>query len=234
MKAVRWGPLVNVRDLGGLPVATGRTVPGRVYRSSHLDALDDSAWAAVHASGVRTLLDLRNIDEIGPSRRPPTIGRRHLPIEDQGDHEFMARWGDHLDSPAYYPTNVALWPEQLAAVFVALADAPPGGVVVHCASGRDRTGLVVAMMLQLAGVPTDAIVGDYLTSVEVMHVHAGLAQGGHEQLRDDEAHRTHVIAAERDLRAFLASFSTEQLLRERGYGAQASAVRDRLTVPTLQ
>ena len=46
----------------------------------------------------------------------------------------------------------------------AFADAPPGGVLVHCAAGKDRTGLIVAVFLALAGVPDDVIVADYLAT----------------------------------------------------------------------
>jgi protein tyrosine/serine phosphatase len=52
-------------------------------------------------------------------------------------------------------------PDLFATAVSAVADAPPGGVVVHCAAGKDRTGLVVALLLSLARVPTDVIAADY-------------------------------------------------------------------------
>ncbi|ROS31367.1 protein tyrosine/serine phosphatase [Cellulomonas sp. PhB150] len=225
---MRWGSVVNVRDLGGLPAGSGLTVAGRVFRAPRLDDLDEAGWAAVDASGVRTLVDLRNEDEVRPSRRPTSIARRHVPIEDPTHPGFLETWGDRLDSPAYYPTNLELWPDRVAAVFVAIAHAPPGGVVVHCSAGRDRTGLVTAMLLQLVGTPVDVVVEDYLTSVEAMHAHARTAPGWPERARDDESHAAHVADSERFLRAFLAAVDTRRFLEDRGLSAEADAVRARL------
>lgn len=225
---MRWGPVVNVRDLGGLPAGAGLTVPGRIFRAPRLDDLDEAGWGEVHASGVRTLVDLRNDDEVGPSCRPATIARRHVPIEDQAHPGFLDTWGDRLDSPAYYPTNLELWPERVAAVFVEIARAPTGAVVVHCSAGRDRTGLVTAMLLQLVGTPADVIVEDYLTSVEVMHTHARTTPGWPERARDGEAHAAHVADSERLLRDFLDAIDTRRFLARRGLDDVADSVRARL------
>jgi hypothetical protein len=227
-RTVRWGPVVNVRDLGGLPAGVGLTVPGRVFRAPRLDDLDADGWAAVHASGVRTLVDLRNDDEVGPSRRPATIARRHVPVEDQAHPGFLETWGDRLDSPAYYPTNLELWPDRIADVFAAIARAPAGAVVVHCSAGRDRTGLITAMLLQLVGTPVDAIVEDYLTSVEVMHRHARDAADWPERARDDDDHAAHVVESERLLRGFLDAVDTRHFLAGRGLDDVADGVRARL------
>ncbi|RHA44074.1 tyrosine-protein phosphatase [Cellulomonas rhizosphaerae] len=227
-RTVHWGALVNARDLGGLPAASGTTVPGRIFRTPRLDDLDEAGWAAVQASGVRTLVDLRNDDEVGQTLRPPAIGRRHVPIEDHAHPGFLETWGERLDSPAYYPTNLELWPDRVAAVFAAIAHAPDGGVVVHCSAGRDRTGLMTALLLQLVGTPVDVIVEDYLASVDAMHSHARATPDWHERARDDEAHAAHAAESERHLRAFLAGTDTRRFLEAQGLAAEADAVSARL------
>jgi hypothetical protein len=65
------------------------------------------------------------------------------------------------------------WPALIVAVLRAVAVAPDGAVVVHCAGGRDRTGLIAALLLSLAGVDHDEIVEDYLAGV----------RGANEELR---------------------------------------------------
>ena len=227
-RTVRWGTLVNARDLGGLPAGSGATVPGRIFRAPRLDDLDDAGWAAVHASGVRTLVDLRNADEVAPTLRPATIGRRHTPIEDHAHPGFLETWGELLDSPAYYPANLELWPDRVAAAFAAVAHAPAGGVVVHCSAGRDRTGLMTALLLQLVGTPVDVIVEDYLASVDAMHAHARSMPDWHERARDDEAHAAHAAESERHLRSFLAGTDTRRFLEARGLGLEADALSARL------
>ncbi len=165
-RAVRWGTLPNARDLGGLPTTAGdRTRPGRLYRTSRLDHAGSEGLAAMVDAGVRTVVDLRNAAEIVPLELPPAVTRHHCPVEDPDDADFMAAWGPHLHTPRYYATVLERWPDLVADVFRTIAAAPDGAVVYHCAGGRDRTGMITALLLVLAGVPRAAIVADYLLAV---------------------------------------------------------------------
>ncbi|MGX5695100.1 tyrosine-protein phosphatase [Agromyces soli] len=170
----------NTWDLGGLHGALGITQAGRVYRSATLDHLDSVERADLYDSGVRTIIDLRNADEVTTAIDAP-FTRRHLPVEDQSDGEFMAKWGT-LDSPAYYADVLERWPELIVAVFGALAAvdraARSGAVLVHCAAGRDRTGMITAMLLQLCEVDRDAIVADYLAAVRAIDAHERVTSPG--------------------------------------------------------
>ena len=65
---------------------------------------------------------------------------------------------------ATYQLNVDRCAPRLAAVVRAFADAPEGGVLIHCQVGKDRTGIVIALLLALAGVPNETIVADYAPS----------------------------------------------------------------------
>lgn len=175
-----WAGLPNTWDLGGLDGALGTTRRGRVYRSAQLDDLDAAGRAELYDGGVRTIIDLRNADEIGAAVDAP-FARHHRPVEDQTDTEFMARW-PQLDTPGYYAEVLERWPGLVTAVFGELAGADDGtgesgAVIVHCAHGRDRTGMVTAMLLQLCEVDRGAIVADYLAAVRAIAEHTGAAEG---------------------------------------------------------
>ena len=158
--------LHNLHDLGGIATPRGAIRPGRLFRSANPDELSPSGWREVHAYGIRTIIDLRNDYEITLSTSRPadlTVVRR--PIEDQSNNEFMAVWGDRLGSPEYYPEVLRLWPGLVSDAIGAIADAPAGGVLVHCMAGRDRTGMITAMILELLGVERDSIAHNYAQSV---------------------------------------------------------------------
>lgn len=162
-RALGWRDLLNARDLGGLPAPGGVTRSGAVVRADSLSRLDESGLAELVAYGVRTIIDLRSPRELAmaPSPLRDDPGWRHLPVLDDAalglvgqinGREETYRWQLHNRGP------------QLAAIFEAIADAPPGCVVVHCWVGKDRTGLVAALLLALAGVDRGAIAEDYALS----------------------------------------------------------------------
>lgn len=164
-----WEGAFNLRDLGGLPLRDGGvTASGRVYRSGRPETLTDAGWAALRAAGVSTVIDLRNAPERIRRAGDPTVADGsasgvdivHAPAEDPDDAVFLRVIGPWRDHPRSYADRVAMYQDRLRAVFTAIADAS-GGVLVHCAGGRDRTGLVSAMLLRLAGVETPAIALDY-------------------------------------------------------------------------
>lgn len=164
-----WDGAFNLRDLGGLPLrGGGTTAAGRVYRSGRPETLTDAGWDALRTAGVTTVIDLRNSPERARRETDPQVSPDcsagvelvHAPTEDPEDAEFMRVCGPWLDHPRSYADNLRMYPEKLAAVFTALADAP-GAALVHCAGGRDRTGMVSAMLLRFADVEIDAILDDY-------------------------------------------------------------------------
>jgi protein-tyrosine phosphatase len=172
---VDWDGCFNSRDLGGLPTTEGRvTAWGAVVRSDHLDRLTTDGWQAVEAYGVRTIVDLRNDDERTAWRPPPVEGVEsvHVPLDDIDDEEFWAAWrsGWQFGTPLYYRAFLERKPERCARAVRAVAGARPGGVVVHCGGGRDRTGLVAMLLLTLVGVAPADVSADYELSAERMPV----------------------------------------------------------------
>jgi protein tyrosine/serine phosphatase len=149
----------NARDLGGLPVGGGgETRWGAVVRADSLERLTLTGWAGLEAHGVRTVIDLRNDDELGRdvSSRPAGMTTLHLP------HDVSEEW--QASTPLDYGPHLERFPERSARVLAAVAQAPPGGVAIHCFDGRDRTGLISVLLLALAGVEKDEIVADYALS----------------------------------------------------------------------
>ncbi|MEU8225965.1 tyrosine-protein phosphatase [Kribbella sp. NPDC048915] len=154
-----WPGCRNARDVGGLPTADGRVIrEGVLIRSESLHYLTEEGVEAVRRSGVTKILDLRADAEVELAPTPftgtPLAVRQ--PVADPADP-------DHGQ-----PTIIAacIWmldrrPELFAAAVKAIADEPDGAVVVHCHGGKDRTGMVVALALSVAGVPEDEIVADY-------------------------------------------------------------------------
>ena len=166
-----WEGCFNVRDLGGLRTTDGRrTRSGRVVRADSLETLTASGWAALSARGVRTVIDLRNEDERGADAapRPATVTTVHVPLDGSEDREFWDTWdsGPQFATPLYYGPHLQRFPERSVAVLAAIARAEPGGVVFHCASGRDRAGQVTMLLLALVGVAVEEIAADYGLSAE--------------------------------------------------------------------
>jgi rhodanese-related sulfurtransferase len=170
-----WDGCVNARDLGGLPTVDGRTTRrGALIRSEAVDRLSPDGWRALRDHGVRTIIDLREEDEldgVGPRDGVETI---HIPLDRIADDpEFWEDWmhGPQFGTPLYYRPFVERFPERIEQVLDAIERARPGGVVFHCVGGRDRTGLVAIAALAAAGVAPGAIADDYARAAERAHTY---------------------------------------------------------------
>ncbi|HEX6700775.1 MAG TPA: tyrosine-protein phosphatase, partial [Gaiellaceae bacterium] len=173
-RELAWDGCLNVRDLGGLPLEAGGEIrPGALVRSDNARRLGDEAWRAVVAHGVRTVVDLRFPFEraADPPRELP-VEVVHVSVFGEPDpayfRELDARLGRLPDEVAHtreaYLEFLELNQAAFARAVVAVAGARPGGVLVHCMEGKDRTGLVVALLLRLAGVAPEEIAADYALS----------------------------------------------------------------------
>ena len=166
-----WEGCFNARDLGGLRTTDGReTRWGSVVRADNLGGLTGAGWAALTDHGVRTVIDLRNDDELGSdvAPRPQSVTTLHLPLDAAEEREFWDVWesGPQFATPLYYGPHLERFPERTATVISAIARAAPGGVAFHCVGGRDRTGQIAMVLLALAGVDPREIAADYALSAE--------------------------------------------------------------------
>lgn len=231
---LQWDGCFNVRDLGGLPTATGGlTRRGRLIRADALDGLTAAGWTAAVACGVRTVIDLRNDDERGPDAavRPDAIATLQLPLDVADDREFWDVWatGPQFGTPLYFRPHLDRFPERSAAVLVAIARAAPGAVVFHCGGGRDRAGQITMLVLAACGVTDEAIAADYALSAE--RLSARYAAHG----QQDQGPLLAAYLAERGttpagaLRSALAGLEPERRLRGAGVDdGVVAALRTRL------
>jgi protein-tyrosine phosphatase len=219
---VRWGGLHNARDLGGLPAGSSVTRRSALFRSPQLDDVDAAGWRALAGSGVTTIVDLRNEREVAPlPLLPPHISTVRAPVEDESASDFMAEWGGRLGTPDYYGEILRRWPHLVSAAVGAVADAGPGGVLVHCAAGRDRTGMVVAVVLRAVGVSIGDVVDDYEVGVRHTNAYLSVTPDIESALHGEELEAA--IAAKRSsLTDFLSA------LDARGYLLGAGTTRDQL------
>ena len=223
--------LHNLHDLGGIATPQGPIQPGRLFRSANPDALSSSGWFELHSCGIRTIVDLRNDDEVAVSTaRPADLAVVRTPIEDQSDDEFMAVWGDRLGSPEYYAEVLRLWPVLVSSAISAIADAPPGGVLVHCMAGRDRTGMITAMVLELLDVERDAIAQNYARSVREIDAWWRIHGGPKGSMTDSELD-DYVVSSAVQLNDFLDGVLVREYLLGAGItSTQLERLQTRLLV----
>ncbi|MEU8898867.1 tyrosine-protein phosphatase [Nocardia sp. NPDC048505] len=158
--------LHNFRDLGGYHSADGRTVAWRrLYRSDALSKLRGDDWERFLELGIGTVLDLRYPWEIEAKGRIPQADRfryanlsiEHRPYEQAEIDPELDPWRYLADRFAEVAADGVV--EIRAAIeLIAAADGP---VVFHCASGKDRTGLLAALLLAALDVSEEQISADF-------------------------------------------------------------------------
>jgi protein-tyrosine phosphatase len=127
-----WDGCLNVRDLGGLPTSDGRRVRwGALVRSDGIDRLTAVGWAALQHHGVRTVVDLRDEEEIrsDATPRPSGLVTVRVPLDDVADTAFReyCRTNELDGSPLYYRPFLDKHPGRCAAAIAAVARADAGG-----------------------------------------------------------------------------------------------------------
>jgi protein tyrosine/serine phosphatase len=175
-RAITWDGCVNVRDLGGLPTEDGgETRSGRIIRADNLGALTGAGWRSLEGHGIERIVDLRWPEEAAEDP-PRDVAIEVVSISVLGDTmeaslDYMRELDAHLDAVDDVAEHYA-WSyveflernrERFGAALAAIADAD-GPVVIHCMGGKDRTGLVAALLLRLAGVSLEEIGRDYALS----------------------------------------------------------------------
>ena len=178
---------VNVRDLGALPTGDGQsTVARRLLRGDNLQDLSPSdVRRLVYDIGVTTVVDLRSPAEVeaegpGPLTLVESVRHAYLSVlpelgtatDAAADALAMRRDGARSRYPddiraGYYLGYLEDRPDHVVAAVRSIAKAP-GAVLVHCAAGKDRTGVVVALALSAVGVRREAVVADYTATAERM------------------------------------------------------------------
>ncbi|MFI9508286.1 tyrosine-protein phosphatase [Nocardia sp. NPDC052566] len=175
---VEFAEIDNARDLGGLPVISGGTTRfGVVYRSSTPQQLSEADLGLlVGRLGLRTVVDLRNPDEAereGHGRLVGTAVRLvNLPVRKADQAEAnpaeLVPGGHEDDLIGLYRDLLTGSTASMVSAVRLIADVDHHSVVFHCAAGKDRTGIMAAMLLDAVGVPAEAIAADYGLTAERM------------------------------------------------------------------
>lgn len=178
--------IANWRDVGA-PLDSG-IVPGRIFRSGHLGDATPADLAELEAVGITAILDLRRPRERA-SAPTPAFGREvTILTSDLGDEPepllvTFLRQGDvtpasldaylleYYASAAFLPRHLALF----GAMFSQLLETD-GAMLVHCAAGKDRTGLAIALLQSALATPRAAILAEYATSNTAFADPAALAR----------------------------------------------------------
>ena len=165
----------NFRDLGGYRTGTGRWVrPERLYRADGPHALSDADAERLRALGLATVIDLRTPGEVETRGcYLSTLGdvvEYHLPMIDVlPDAEELPGWIDPQVVARQYRVMLDRGEETIAEALAILSDPSAYPAMFHCSAGKDRTGVLAAVLLGLLGVPDDTIVADYSLSATAMH-----------------------------------------------------------------
>jgi protein-tyrosine phosphatase len=245
--ALDWEGCLNVRDLGGLPTEDGRRIrAGAVVRSDNVRSLTDAGWRSLADHGVTRIVDLRWPEELAEDQpRDVEIEVVHVSVLGETyDAAYVAELDAHLasvddvaDHYAWsYVDFLERYRDRFGLAFAAVADAD-GTVVVHCMGGKDRTGIVSALLLRLAGVPLAVIGEDYAvtaanlepsTSKWIPAITDEVARAKWEKLRDTPADAMVRVVREIESRyGDVASYLRAAGLTE----AQLDRLRERLVDP---
>ncbi len=197
VRILPWKACINVHELGGYPVLGGGHTRWRaLVRSDNFSRLKRDGQRAVLEYGIRTIIDLRFADELVSSPNP---FEKHwaggpdylnIPMDEDVDLVWPTELGPAEAMCQMYRLYLEKNRKHIAGVLSAIAHAQPGGVVYHCHAGKDRTGIITAMVMGAIGVPDDVIAMDYAMSYDLLRpmrekdlTHPGLTEEKREYLR---------------------------------------------------
>lgn len=155
----------NFRDVGGYPAHGGRTRPGQLYRSDALNRVTAAGAGELAMLRIGVVIDLRSPVEVAQDHSRnllPGATRIWLPVHGGSSASILA--DDHISLESLYRAILLTSAWSLTAAVSVIADSGNLPVLVHCTAGKDRTGLVVALALEAAGVEREAVVADYTES----------------------------------------------------------------------
>lgn len=173
-----WEGCMNTRDLGGYPTVDGAVTRwGAVVRSGSLVSLTACGLAALLDSGLRTVIDLRSPGELADYPGPFASGSvrgvcfRNIALSDPGTppwHPSSSQPGEPTTLADDYIARLERSPARIVAIMTAITRAAAGGVLIHCAAGKDRTGIISGLLLDVVGVAGEVIAEDYALSERVL------------------------------------------------------------------
>ncbi len=217
MKNIEIDGIFNLRDIGGLPTSEGGwTQPGRLFRSGSPDRITSEGARRMHSElGLRTVIDLRHPDELSDS---PTRGfliadhvtRHHIsPVSTE---QRMAQYVDSMNmaygrtmSSERYFSGFRRGAKRYAQAARLLSESKNYPVLIHCTAGKDRTGILTSLLLEVAGVARDDIASEYAASnASIDRLIAYLRVSGRDLSEPDEKLRARMEVKPEMIHDFLA------------------------------
>ena len=180
LRLLPWEATLNTREMGGYALRGGkRTRWKALVRSENLNLLTAKGQQALIDYGVRTVIDLRFHNELDRWPNPlanlagsGAVAYVHNPLDQ--DQDMI--WSEGVEPAAamsdLYIRLLETNRFYIARALTAMAYASPGGVIFHCHAGKDRTGLVAAMILGALGASSELIIADYAFSTPAMEERA--------------------------------------------------------------
>lgn len=168
----------NFRDLGEIQTRDGKmTKRGVFIRCGNLDRLSEAAQEQLIQYGVKTVIDLRTVWECenypNVFAKSQHLQYKNLPLilDKLGDEPEFRKKSDNLEHlHEVYRLYIDHCQAEIGAIFIAIAESD-GATVFHCYAGKDRTGVIAAMLLALVGVDDEAIAADYAeTNAQIAHL----------------------------------------------------------------
>ncbi len=152
----------NIRDLGGYAAGEGQTRWRQVFRADGLHRIDMAGMDQLIAEGVATVIDLRHPNELVSQPNPFSANAR-VAYHNVSLFEHLAPVPKSSTDMLFDLYRTALTHRQtaIAEVMTIIANSPDGAVLFHCTAGKDRTGIISALLLAVAGVEAALIVEDY-------------------------------------------------------------------------
>ena len=164
-------PLLNARDLGGHPTTDGSQTRYRsLFRSDDLAQLTPEGLRALADHGVETVVDLRWAEELVLQPNPvprdlQNVRYRHISLLASTANEWRA-FSEDYEKERFKLAVLEHVRAELRDVLRAIAESSPGPLLFHCVAGKDRTGIIAALLLALADVEPASIAQDYALSAE--------------------------------------------------------------------
>jgi protein-tyrosine phosphatase len=170
-RILAWDGCLNARDLGGYLTNDGLVTRwGAIVRSDSLAALSRSGQDALRDYGICTIIDLRLPTEVEEAPNPFAMPGNHgityihesfITVPREPDEPFSNLTNEYVSELGRHGSSIAK-------IMALVANARNGGVLIHCVGGRDRTGLIAALLLSLVGVPLETVAEDYALSSECL------------------------------------------------------------------
>lgn len=185
MKVLSFSLIDNIRDIGRYETVDGYKVKyGKIYRSSLLKNLYFEESLKLHNTGIRTIIDLRSVEEAlhAPDEQVTNFGYYQIPVFSDSATMTVFNQGFFYNTTKEILENILVIqqeknqriykqfvtdPHCLRAyhkIFTTLINESKSGTLIHCTAGKDRTGFVIALILDIMGVKRGDILSDYLYS----------------------------------------------------------------------